>query len=347
MRRATAEELARWDELVAGNPDGGNVLQAKVYGEFKAAYGWRPEYIIHQLVDVRVATLYLVRSVTGLGELWYAPKGPGVSSTAQLRALLHDFVAPQAFMLKIEPDLAAQNTSLAALQDMGLVKAKYDLQWNRNTVVVDLRPSEDEILASFKQKTRYNIRLAERKGVEIHPVELTVANIQQMYELMLAVQERAGFYMRSREYLERFWRLHSDAGRGQLFFATFEGELVAGVFALYLGKQGLYKDGGSTRTHPDLQAPYLLQWEIMRWLKSKDCLEYDLHGTPPHDRLEDRTHPLAGLAQFKTGFNPGTLTEYIGVYDLPLKPTRYKFWHRAGEKLVAGYSFKVKKELFY
>jgi lipid II:glycine glycyltransferase (peptidoglycan interpeptide bridge formation enzyme) len=347
MRRATGEELARWDELVAANPDGGNVLQTQVYGEFKAAYGWRPQYIIHELPELTVAALYLARAVPGLGELWYAPKGPGVATAAQLQAVLANFKAPRAFMLKLEPDLEAETTSRAELEKLGLVKAKFDLQWNRHTVVIDLRPSEDDILAGFKQKTRYNIRLAERKGVKVRPVELTEANITQMYDLMLAVQARAGFYMRSREYLAQFWQMHTEAGRGQLFFATYEGQVLAGVFALYEGKQGLYKDGGSLRDHSELQAPYLLQWEVMRWLKARGYREYDLHGTPPHDRLDDRSHPLAGLAQFKTGFNPGHLAEYVGVYDLPLKPLQYELWQRAGEKLMAGYSFRVKHELFY
>ena len=347
MRRATPAELEQWDALVAANPDGGNVLQARVYGQFKGNFGWRPEYVIHDLGDVVIAVLYLVRAVPGLGELWYSPKGPGVVDVTQLRALAADFHEPRAFMLKVEPDLIDTPRVRHELSDIGFKKAKYDLQWNRSTVVVDLTPSEEDIIAGFKQKTRYNIRLAERKGVIVTPTELTPGAIDQMYDLMHATQVRAGFYMRSKDYLAKFWQMHEKAGHGQLFFASFEGEVLAGVFALYEGKQGLYKDGGSTREHPELQAPYLLQWEVMRWVRTQGCREYDLHGVPPADKLEDPTHPLAGLAQFKRGFNPDHVTGYVGVYDLPVRAAKYRLWHAAGEKIIAGYSFRVKRELYY
>ncbi|HEX3082031.1 MAG TPA: peptidoglycan bridge formation glycyltransferase FemA/FemB family protein [Candidatus Saccharimonadia bacterium] len=345
MRLATREEMLHWDELIALNPDGGNPLQSAAYGQFKSIYGWRPEHVIHELDGVTIAVLYLVHNIPGLGELWLAPKGPGVASAGQLKALLADFSAPRAFMLKIEPDLTAEFAS--ELPKLGLQKAKYDLQWNRYTVTVDLRPSEEEILAGFKQKTRYNIRLAERKGVKIEAVPITQDNLDIMYELMRATQARAGFFMRSRQYLQLFWRIHGRDQCGQLFFATYEGQVLAGVFALAAGRQGLYKDGGSTREHPELQAPYLLQWEIMRWAKARGCTEYDLHGVPPAARIDDKTHPLAGLAQFKTGFHPDSVTEYVGVYDLPLKPSRYRFWNKAGEKIMAGFKYRIRRELFY
>lgn len=346
MRRATPAEQARWDELVAANPDRGNPLQVRAYGQFKQHYGWRPEYILHELGGVNIATLYLVRAVPGLGELWYAPKGPGVTSPAQLQAVLHDFHAPRAFMLKVEPDLPA-TTSRAELEKFGLIKAKFDLQMNRSTVIVDLRPPETDILAGFKQKTRYNIRLAERRGVVVSPAGLTHQTARQMYQLLQATQARAGFYLRPEAYFTKLWQHYAAAGQGQLFFASYQDEIIAGIFVLYAAGKGLYKDGGSTRTHSELQAPYLLQWEGMRWLKAHGCDEYDLHGVPPSDHLDDRTHPLAGLAQFKTGFNPGVITEYIGVYDLPIKAAKYRLWRRLGEKLIAGYSLRVKGELFY
>jgi serine/alanine adding enzyme len=348
MRKATVAEIASWDQLLAANPDGGNPLQTEVYGLFKAQYGWRPEHVIHQLEGgLTIAALYLVRTLPGLGELWLCPKGPGVATPGQLDALRCDFDAPRAFMLKLEPDLAASEQAVAALVGHGFRKAVFDLQWNRYTVTVDLRPTEEDIIAGFKQKTRYNIRLAERKGVVIRPVPTKQSTIDTMYELMHATQVRAGFFMRDKAYLTSFWQMHTEAGHGQMFFAEYQGQVLAGVFILHAGRQGLYKDGGSTREHPELQAPYLLQWEVMRHMKQLGCTEYDLHGVPPAARIADKTHALAGLAQFKTGFHPDHVTEYVGVYDYPLKPAKYALWRRAGEKLVAGYYYRVKRELFY
>ncbi|MBW3538177.1 peptidoglycan bridge formation glycyltransferase FemA/FemB family protein [Candidatus Parcubacteria bacterium] len=352
IRVATSDELERWDELVAGNPDGGNVLQCRAFGEVKSRHGWEARYLIGQKSDVKsqksgLAMLALVRAVAGFGELWYVPKGPGVSGVKQLSELVKDLkqYAAKAFLIKVEPELLKKSKD-QVLEETGLVKAPRDLQLNAATVLLDLRPSEDEIMAAFKQKTRYNIRLAERKGVRVEPAELTSRNIDLMYGMMRETYRRAGVYTRPKAYFSDFWRLHTESGRGQLFFAAHEGQVLAAAFVTYLGQKALYKDGASRREHSGWQAPYLLQWEIMRWLKGQGVGEYDLHGTPPADRLEDKTHPLQSLAQFKTGFNP-RITEFIGTYDLPVDEARYRAWNRFGERAVTAYNFRLRKRLFY
>lgn len=351
MHQATINELNTWDNDIISNPDGGNILQTKAYGDFKSAHKWPAHYAIAELKDgTKVQVVFLTRKVAGLGELWYAPKGPGVKDLAQLEefiAQVRAYVASKnVFMVKIEPDLLMTDAPKAKLEKLGLEKSKFNLQWNQATTLVDLSPSEDDIIASFKQKTRYNIRLAARKGVEVRAVDLTKDNMATMYRLLKATQGRNGFYMRSQKYLEDFWQAYTDAGMGQLFFAMHEGEVLAGLYALYLGRKGLYKDGGSKRAKTNLMAPYLMQWEVMKWLKERGVEEYDLHGMPPKDQLENPEHPLAGLVQFKSGFNP-ELTEYVGVYNLPIDQVKYDKWTKYGERLATTYSFKVKKELYY
>jgi lipid II:glycine glycyltransferase (peptidoglycan interpeptide bridge formation enzyme) len=93
-------------------------------------------------------------------------------------------------------------------------------------------------------------------------------------------------------------------------------------------------------------APYLAQWEVMRWLKAHGVTKYDLHGMPPRDKLEDPSHPLAGLVRFKQGFNP-EVTEFIGVYDWALKSKKYELWQKLGEKLAVKREMVFKKNLFY
>ena len=351
MRAATEQELASWDEQIVHNPDGGNVLQTKAYGEFKAAHSWPAHYAVVELSDgSTLQVAFLTRKVPGLGELWYTPKGPGVKDLDQLKEFIDQvrtYVADKnVFMVKVEPDLLIADAPKAKLEKLGLVKSQFNLQWNQATTLVDLSVSEDEILAGFKQKTRYNIRLAARKGVEVAPVELSPENMATMYGLLKATQERNGFHMRSQSYLEGFWQAYVGAGMGQLFFATHEGEVLSGLFALYLGKKGLYKDGGSTRSKANLMAPYAMQWEVMKWLKARGVVEYDLHGMPPKAELENPNHPLAGLVQFKSGFNT-EVTEYVGVYNLPIDQRKYARWTKYGERIVSTYSFKVKKELYY
>lgn len=347
MKPASPEQIENWDKLVASNPDGGDPLQGKAFAATKAKYGWEPVYGLVEAAGAKVAVLYLTRSISGLGALWYVPKGPGIVTTDQFKDFIeaHKTDTGNKLLLKTEPQIISSSEAQASLAKLKLVRVR-DIQFNQTaTVLVDLRPPEGEILASFKQKTRYNVRYAEKNGVVVEAAEPTEANLKQMYVLMQATQERAGFYLRDYDYFQTFWAEHAKQGSGQLFFAKYEGKVLAGVFASYLGKKGLYKDGGSTREHSNLQAPYLLQWEVMRWLKAKGVEIYDLHGVPSTDKLEDETHPLHSLAHFKLGFNQ-QVTEYVGTWDLPLN-FPYGIWRSYGERLAMIYSHRIKKQLFY
>jgi len=346
MRFATDEEIIRWDELVVANPDGGNTLQCAAFAKVKEEAGWNPRYVIHELDGADVAALYLSKKINFLGELWYAPKGPGVATINQLQEVARDLKANTqgVFAVKVEPDIVSGSIREEDLESLGLVKVR-NIQYNWATVLIDLAPSEEEIISSFRQKTRYNIRLAERKGVVVEAVDATEANLAVMYELMTVTAKRAGVFLRDKKYFYDFWRGHAAANCGQLFFARYEDTVVAGAFITHLGRKALYKDGGSGREHTNVQAPYALQWGIMQWLKAHGVTEYDLHGTPPANKLDDEAHPLHGLARFKTGFND-QVVEYIGTYDLPITD-KYKLWTKYGERLVSGYAHRIKKELFY
>lgn len=342
LHPANPEQLAHWDELVAANPDGGNVLQSKAFGETKAKHGWTP---LHVMVD-ECAVLILERDVPLLGKFWYVPKGPGICTAAELKQFIASLPSDGPFAVRIDPEIAADKLKPSQLSKLGLVKAPRDIQYNTNTAIIDLKPSEEEILAGFKQKTRYNIRLAAKKGVTVEAAPCTDANIDTMYELTRAMTERAGVYLRDKQYFTDFYQTHTSAGTGQLFFAYYEGQVLAGAFVTHLGHKALYKDGGSLRLHSEVQAPYALQWGIMQWLKHNNVTEYDLHGTPPADKIEDPHHPLAGLARFKTGFNK-EITEYIGTYDIVLNRSKYAWFRRFGERLAVAYEYRFRRRLWY
>jgi len=342
LQPASAEQLERWDELIAANPDGGNVLQAKAFGETKGKHGWVPRYMVAD----GLAVLILEREIPLLGKFWYVPKGPGVTNSAELKAFSKELPSDGPFAMRIDPEVTADQIKPAQLTKLGLVKATRDIQYNTNTVIIDLQPSEEEILAGFKQKTRYNIRLAAKKGVTVEAVEATAANIDTMYELTRAMTERAGVYLRDRQYFADFYQAHAKGGTGQLFFAYYGDQVLAGAFVTHLGSKALYKDGGSVRDHSEVQAPYALQWGVMQWLKEHGVTEYDLHGTPPGDKIDDPDHPLAGLARFKTGFNK-EITEYIGTYDIVLNESKYRWFRRIGERLAVAYEYRFRHRLWY
>lgn len=346
MRPASAQEIGRWDELVAHNPDGGQILQTRAWGEFKRAHRWMPRYLLSE-EGPQVAVLALRHSVPGLGALGYVPKGPGVAGVAPMAALVDGLraTAGSAFAIKVEPEIEQSAAATAALRDMGLEKSRHDVQISRATIIVDLRPDEDALLASFKPKCRYNIRLAQRHGVTVEPVSLDSGSIDTMYALMASTRDRAGFTLRSREYFSQYWHLHAAAGQGQLFFASLDGEVLAGVFATYLGRKAWYKDGGSTKDHAAVMAPHLLQWEVMRWLRARGVDAYDLVAVPPAAELKP-SHPLYGLYRFKSGFSE-RITEYVGTWDLPLRRTRHAAWNALAERAAHQWAYRVRHDLLY
>jgi lipid II:glycine glycyltransferase (peptidoglycan interpeptide bridge formation enzyme) len=346
MRPASPQELGRWDDFVVANPDGGQILQTRAWGEFKRRHRWAPRYLLSE-TQPRVAVLELRHSVPGLGVLGYIPKGPGVSDLGQLPAVLDGLraTAGSAFAIKVEPEIDQSAEAAAALGAMGLEKSRRDVQISRATIIVDLRPDEDALLASFKPKCRYNIRLAQRRGVTVAPVPLEDESIATMYSLMASTRDRAGFTLRSKEYFSQYWHLHATAGQGQLFFASLDGEVLAGVFATYLGRKGWYKDGGSTKEHAAVMAPHLLQWEVMRWLRSRGVEAYDLVAVPPAAELTP-AHPLYGLYRFKSGFSE-RITEYVGTWDLPIRRSRHAAWNAVAERAAHQWAYRVRHDLLY
>lgn len=346
MREASHAELAQWDELIVANPDGGQILQTRAWGEFKRRSGWTPRYLVADESDRRIAMLALSRGAPGLGELWYLPKGPGVSGVEELDALLAPLRAQRRlFTVKMEPELHDEPQTVEALRRAGLVKSAHDVQITRATILVDLQPDEDAILASFKSKTRYNIRLAARKGVEVEPVPATDENVDMMYALMSATRDRAGFLLRPKPYFRGYWQLQEAAGHGQLFFARWHGQVLAGVFATFLGAKAWYKDGGSSKEHQSVMAPHLLQWEVMRWLRQRGVASYDLVAVPRRSELHE-VHPLHGLYRFKSGFSD-EITEFVGTWDLVNDRRRHIVWEQFVERAQHQWSLRVRHDLLY
>jgi lipid II:glycine glycyltransferase (peptidoglycan interpeptide bridge formation enzyme) len=337
-------EINAWDEKLVRNPDGGNIFQSAEIAKVKRLGGWVPRYLS---IDNYAVTVY-EKPVFGLGKLWYAPKGPGVTSVDELKTILPklrlEAKKAGAFALKIEPELKKTEVTLSELPPLGLIPVS-PIQPNNSTVILDLSGSLDDIIASFNQKGRHAIHRAERDGVTAKAVPLTDENAQTMYALLRATAE-GKFNTRSYDYYHAFWQNLVDTGRGQLFFAYFEGKVVAGAFCAYLGHKGTYKDGASVRERTAYGASHLLQWEVIRWMKSNGVTSYDLCGTPSSDRILDESHPHYGLGRFKTSFNK-EVTDYIGAYDLPIRPLAYRIWTTIGERLTLRLSHLLKHENWY
>lgn len=330
-RFANETEIATWNERILANPDGGNVFQGWEFAQQKRLTGWQPRYILADDIAVTVHE----KAVPGLGKLWYLPKGPGVTDIEQLTttlAHLRTFAATcGVFALKLEPELPLTNTTLAQLTNLHLQQVS-PIQPNFSTVTVDLTPPLEEVLAGLHQKGRHAIKRAQRDGVTIRRVEATEAHCRTFYDLLAATAE-GSFRIRNYDYYKSFWQRYADAGLGQLFFADYDGQVVAGAFAISFGAKSTYKDGASIRERTAYGASHLLQWDVMCWAKEKGSLLHDLCGAPPSARIKDETHPHYGIGRFKTSFNKD-VTDYVGAWDLPIRRLRYLLWRRVGERLT-------------
>lgn len=207
-------------------------------------------------------------------------------------------------------------------------KAITDIQ-PPDTVIIDLTVTEGEILERMKPKTRYNIRLAKRKGVAI--IESGVEQLYAWYRLYIQTADRARFNRHRYDHFEALFeadREKHDSTSIHLLLAMVDGEALAGNIISISNGRATYLYGASSDTKRNHMATYALQWETMRFARQKGCIEYDLYGISP---LEDASHPLYGLYRFKTGFG-GRVVHKQGCWDFPLRHEEYAMY-RANENI--------------
>jgi lipid II:glycine glycyltransferase (peptidoglycan interpeptide bridge formation enzyme) len=183
----------------------------------------------------------------------------------------------------------------------------------------------------MKSKTRYNIRLAGRKGVAVR--EGTAEDLPGFCCLMQITGQRDGFGIHSKSYYETAYQLFVPQGLAKLFLATYEDRVLAGIMAFAFGQRAWYMYGASSDEHRDLMPNYLLQWEAIQWAKERGCLTYDLWGVPDEEEevLEkeflERSDGLWGVYRFKRGFG-GQVVHYLGAYDYVYSPLLYRLYSR-------------------
>ncbi len=331
MREVRSATQAEWDAILEAAPGGGHIFQSHEWGEFKRQRKWKPvRLVLERDGEVAGAGQFLVLKTPVPGKLMYAPKGPWLPWDDEeavrtfFRGVLTVAEREGAHTVKIEPEVTEERKDVKALlSDIGFTKARYDLQF-KTTMIIDLSPSEDQLLKNMKEKTRYNIRLAARKGVRV--VEDNSAEAQEaFYQMMQQTAERDGFGLKPREYYMDVWKAMYDAGRAHLFFAEHEGERLAGLLAYTFGGKYWYKLGASTNEKRNLMPTYLLQWEVMRWAKSQGITYYDMVAIPNPNELNENS-TMWGLYKFKVGFG-GEIAEFLGCLDLRVKKVRAAAWY--------------------
>nr|MBA2711958.1 peptidoglycan bridge formation glycyltransferase FemA/FemB family protein [Rubrobacteraceae bacterium] len=253
IREARGVTQAEWDGWLEDSPGGGHILQSYDWGEFKHRLGWRPVRLVLERDGEVAGVGQFLAYDTGPfvpGSLWYCTKGPWLPWNDEeavrvfFRGVLEVARREGAHTVKIEPEVLEEQSDVKALLlgGLGFRKARYDLN-QKTTMLVDLRSSEEELLARMKGKTRYNVRLAARKGVEVVEPDFGEA-WETFYGFMKATADRAGYPIRrSQDYLYDNMREMHGAGRGRLFFAVHESKPLAGIYVYTFGKKYWYIHG--------------------------------------------------------------------------------------------------------
>jgi len=321
-----AKDAVAWDRYVAAA--NGNFLQTTLWGQLKGAFGWEWELVTagHPRRPEGGALMLYRGLPLRLGKIAYVPRGPVIDwndhkSVAEIFFSLEYFARNEhAWALWVEPELPDTPENRAQLTALGLRESTRTVQPPR-TIHIDLSGSEEEILARMKSKTRYNIRLAERKGVTVR--KGSKADVETFYGLMTETGERDEFGIHSAEYYRQ--ALSLPKRHSVLLLAEVAGAPVAGLIAFALGKTAWYFYGASSQHHREKMPTYALQWEAIRWARSRGCTRYDLWGIPDADEetleaeFTERSDGLWGVYRFKRGFG-GEVVRYVGLWEKSLHP---------------------------
>jgi peptidoglycan pentaglycine glycine transferase (the first glycine) len=334
------ETDAEWDDFVMNHPQG-SLLQTTNWARLKNRFGWSSQRVWMRR-DGRLVggAQVLFRSYyLGIVKMGYIPHGPLVDWTDDEQVeVLFNHIDQAAYsrgagLLKLEPRVWQDNLPTETWQRVydrhGCVPSPDTIQPPR-TILIDLRPTEDEILAAMKQKTRYNIRLAEKKGVRVR--EGTAADLTAFNRLMQVTGRRDSFGIHQPEYYRAAYELFSPH-QAALILAEYEGRPLAGVMVFAWGKNAAYFYGASGDEERQRMPTYAVQWAAMRWAKRRGCTTYDMWGIPDAAAVEleagftDRQDGLWPVYRFKRGFG-GEIRRTVGAADRAYNPWLHKLYIR-------------------
>ncbi len=347
VRSAELEELDENEEI----------LQTGFWASFKARSGWQAHPLALEKGEESLPFLVLSRRLKPAGVLVYVPFGPPLEEPSigreELLLRLTDRIAPflPVNTFAVRYDLPWFREGLGNLPqplERGkrpvrgrLKKSGTDIQ-PVSTVILDIGRDEDAILKGMKSKTRYNIRLSFKKGVEVE--EGGEEKLEPWYQLHRETGARDRIAVHSLAYYRGlFETVHGYSGRVpeyRILLARAGNELLGGIIVGFWGRRAWYPYGASSGRRRNLMPNYALQWRAIQLARERDCTEYDLFGIPPSD---DPKHAMAGLFQFKTGFG-GRIINRMGCFDVVLKPAAYSLYNTAESVRRFYYKGLMKKD---
>jgi len=327
-------------------------LQSEIWEKVQQAEGKK---------TVRLSdSFFIEQTLPFVGRYWYCPRGPKCKNqeskivNQELRNILEEANKNNIGWIRIEPLQVQDDSNLMhthkdtlhaeAFKGLNVRKSPHDMQ-PRQTFCIDISKSEEDLLKEMKSKTRYNIRLAQKRGVEVFST-YEEKYLDIFYALVQSTSKRAGITPHPLRHYRDMLRAIPEENIS-LYIAKYKDEIIAANLIIFYEDTAIYLHGGSSDEYRNVMAPFLLQWQAILDAKERGCAWYDFGGVSVNSeqltvnskskngekssRYQPSTinHQLnwAGITRFKLGFSPNTKPlEYPGTYDIILSPWKYELY---------------------
>lgn len=304
-------------------------MQSEEWAKIKNT--WKQEILIvrDEKGKIEGSLSVLVQKIPVINKsILYCPRGPicDISNKEVFKKLIDQVKElakkEKAFIFRMDPDVPNSNEEFRKMAEDNGITLKANINNDINKVIqpkyemqLTIKDkTEDELLSSFNQKTRYNIRLATRKGVTIE--EGNEEDIEDFFKILSTTSQRDQFVIRNVEYYKKIYNIMKENGHIKLYFAVFEGKRIATTFEIIYGNKAWYLYGGSLREHSNVMPNYLIQWEMIKEAKKQGCEYYNFGGVSGY---VDEKASGYGVYRFKKGFNPDFI-EYVDELYIIFRP---------------------------
>jgi lipid II:glycine glycyltransferase (peptidoglycan interpeptide bridge formation enzyme) len=312
-----------------------NFLQSNEWRKFQEAFGRKTFHVSSDNFSASI----IEHKLPIVGSYFYIPRGPIIKNKG-IDELIDLAKKEKAGWIRFDPENEKVLKIIKSSTDLKIVKAPHDVQ-PKQIFVIDIAGSEEEILAKMKSKTRYNIRLAEKKGLEIKTGQEYLEDFLRLTKIMA---KRQGITPHPDEYYRKMLEIIPEemarlyvaeydgpaSTRGSDRSSTRGGKIIAANIMVFFSDTAIYLHGASDDNYKNLMAPHLLQWRGIQEAKKRGCIKYDFGGVKastspqPSPQAGEGVNAWAGITRFKLGFAPDTKPmEFLGSYDIIVSPARY------------------------
>lgn len=312
----------KWNQFVVSQQTG-SFLQSWEWMEFQKDLGNKVFNIAIEEDNDLIAVCLVIQDKMSLSQTAFScPYGPVLADSLSLEqkkqalSLIKkeiDKLRTKELLVLFEPKTNDKNVE-KFLFELDFKQSVKEIQ-PKHTLILDLGLSEEDLLKQMHSKTRYNIRLADKKGVEVNESS-DKKELQEFFNLLIQTGKRQDFTFNSINYFEKLL----NNNQTKIYLAKFQNKVIAGLFMIYFGNTCTYLYGASADEFKNVMAPHLLQWTAIKNAKQKGFKYYDFWGVAPKENLTKREQGWQGITRFKQGFcKECERTEYLGTYEFVYK----------------------------